>query len=382
MTGVKIDVSHSLFLGQSDTLGSVLIPVKLTGSENYGLWSRSMRIALLGKRKLGFVLGTCTKDSFDVQLHDQWETCNAIVLSWLMNTISANLLNGIVYASNAHLVWEDLKESFDKVNRVRIWQLHREITTLMQGANSVSTYFSKLKELWSEYDVLVPSPNCGCEKSKDYIEHLSQQRLLHFLSGLNESYDQARRQILMKSAAPSLGQAYAMIIQDESQQVTAANIVAKTTEKMESLALQASNLNSQTGRGRGFKGKQRDYCRTKGHTRENCYKLIGYPPRKSYGGGNGNSEGWKRNTDNSDSRKREQSSFSAVNCADVASSSKDTVGGYRERQGQFYSPFSDEQCRQILKLLHKENAGGHHANMAGIINCLMSMSNCSKEMDC
>uniref|UniRef100_A0A3Q7EYQ7 Reverse transcriptase Ty1/copia-type domain-containing protein n=1 Tax=Solanum lycopersicum TaxID=4081 RepID=A0A3Q7EYQ7_SOLLC len=64
---------------------------------------------------------------------------------------------------------------------------------------------------------------------------------------------------------------------------------------MESLALQASNLNSQTGRGRGFKG-------------------------------NGNSEGWKRNTDNSDSRKREQSSFSAVNCADVASSSKDTVG--------------------------------------------------------
>ena len=71
-----------------------------------------------------------------------------------------------------------------------------------------------------------------------------------------------------------------------------------------------------------------------------------------------------------------------MNCADVASSSKDTVGGYRERQGQFYSPFSDEQCRQILKLLHKENAGGHHANMAGIINCLMSMSNCSKEMDC
>ncbi|XP_049394598.1 uncharacterized protein LOC125858857 [Solanum stenotomum] len=245
MTAVKIGASHPLFLGQSDTPGSVLIPVKLTGSENYGLWSRSMRIALLGKRKLGFVLGTCTKASVGAQLHDQWETCNAIVLSWLMNTVSADLLNGIVYASDAYLVWEDLKESFDKVNRVRIWQLHRENTTLMQGTNSVSTYFSKLKELWSEYDVLVPSPSCGCEKSKDYIEHLSQQRLLHFLSGLNESYDQARRQILMKSITPSLGQAYAMIIQDESQQVTAANIAAKTAEKMESLALQASNLNLQ-----------------------------------------------------------------------------------------------------------------------------------------
>ncbi|XP_015165091.1 uncharacterized protein [Solanum tuberosum] len=281
-----------------------------------------------------------------------------------MNTVSADLLNGIVYASDAHVVWEDLKESFDKVNRVRIWQLHREITTLMQGTSSVSAYFLKLKELWSEYDVLVPSPSCGCEKSKDYIEHLSQQRLLHFLSGLNESYDQARRQILMKSITPSLGQAYAMIVQDESQQVTAAKIAAKTAEKMESLALQASNLNLQAGRGKGFKGRQCDYCKMKGHTRDNCYKLIGYPPRKQYGGGNENSEGWRRNTGNSDSWRREQSSRPAVNCADGASSSKDTGKGYPERQGHFYSPFSDEQCRQILGLLNKET-GGHHANMAG-----------------
>ncbi|XP_006339074.1 uncharacterized protein [Solanum tuberosum] len=295
-----------------------------------------------------------------------------------MNTVSADLLNGIVYASDAHVVWEDLKESFDKVNRVRIWQLHREITTLMQGTSSVSAYFLKLKELWSEYDVLVPSPSCGCEKSKDYIEHLSQQRLLHFLSGLNESYDQARRQILMKSITPSLGQAYAMIVQDESQQVTAAKIAAKTAEKMESLALQASNLNLQAGRGKGFKGRQCDYCKMKGHTRDNCYKLIGYPPRKQYGGGNENSEGWRRNTGNSDSWRREQSSRPAVNCADGASSSKDTGKGYPERQGHFYSPFSDEQCRQILGLLNKET-GGHHANMAGIITCLMSMSHCSKD---
>ncbi|KAH0678953.1 hypothetical protein KY284_020038 [Solanum tuberosum] len=209
MVGVKIESTHYLFLGTVDSPGSVVVPVKLPRSENYGLWSRSMRIALLGKRKLGFVNGTCMKDSQPAELHDQWETCNV----------------------NAHLVWEDLKESFDKVNRVRIWKLHKEITTLMQGTNSVSMYFSKLKELWSEYDVLVPSPSCGCEKSKEYVEHLSQQRLLHFLSGLNESYDQARRQILMKSVALTLGQAYAMIIQDESQQVAAAHGTAKILKK-------------------------------------------------------------------------------------------------------------------------------------------------------
>jgi len=116
-----IPYTHPLYLHPSDTPGSVLCPVKLTGSENYGLWRRSMRIALQAKRKLGFVIGTCKKASFETKYHDQWDTCNAIVLSWLMNTVAPNLLSGIVYTSDASLVWEDLQERFDKVNRMRIF---------------------------------------------------------------------------------------------------------------------------------------------------------------------------------------------------------------------------------------------------------------------
>ena len=105
-----IPYTHPLYFHPWDTPGSVICPVKLTGSENYGLWQRSMRIALKAKRKLGFVMGTCKKASFETEYHDQWDTCNAIVLSRLMNTVSPNLLSGIVYASDASLVLEDLKE--------------------------------------------------------------------------------------------------------------------------------------------------------------------------------------------------------------------------------------------------------------------------------
>ena len=176
-----------------------------------------MRIALLGKRKYGFVTGAYTRGLYKDELHEQWETCNAIVLSWLMNTVTEELLSGIVYATNSFSVWNDLKERFDKVNRVRIYQLHRDITTLSQGTDSVSHYFSKLKTLWNEYDVIVPSPCSTCSQSKEYNDHLEQMRLIQFLSGLNESYDQARRQILLKGTTPSMNQAYAMIIEDEIQ---------------------------------------------------------------------------------------------------------------------------------------------------------------------
>lgn len=55
----------------------------------------------------------------------------------------------------------------------------------------MAVYFTKLKELWAEYDVLVPFLNCGCPKSKEHVVHLQQQRMMQFLNGLNDTYNQA-----------------------------------------------------------------------------------------------------------------------------------------------------------------------------------------------
>ncbi|KAF3615583.1 putative NAC domain-containing protein 43-like [Capsicum annuum] len=145
-----------------------------------------MKLALQAKRKLGFVTGDCKKENYRKKLHEHWETCNAIVLSWIINTVSKDLVSSIVYASNAHHVWEGLHERFDK-------------------------------ELWAEFNTMTPSPDCGCDKEKECVDYPQQQRLLQFLSRLNEVYDQSRRQILMKTTEPTLNQAYAMIIENESQ---------------------------------------------------------------------------------------------------------------------------------------------------------------------
>lgn len=56
-----------------------------------------------------------------------------------MSSVSAELLSGIVYAIGEFEVWEDLKERFDKVNRMRLYQLHNEINILSQGTDSLAT---------------------------------------------------------------------------------------------------------------------------------------------------------------------------------------------------------------------------------------------------
>lgn len=47
-----ITITH-YFFSPSDVIGTQIIPFRSTGIENYSLWYRSMRVALLGRNKLG-----------------------------------------------------------------------------------------------------------------------------------------------------------------------------------------------------------------------------------------------------------------------------------------------------------------------------------------
>ncbi|KAE8718660.1 hypothetical protein F3Y22_tig00110004pilonHSYRG00060 [Hibiscus syriacus] len=101
MENSTFDFNHPLFLHASDASGFLLVSHQLLGIENYGVWIRLMKIALLVKNKLGFVTGDCRREDFDESLRPQWERCNALVLSWILNTVSKELSAGIVFASSA-----------------------------------------------------------------------------------------------------------------------------------------------------------------------------------------------------------------------------------------------------------------------------------------
>ncbi|XP_075109226.1 uncharacterized protein LOC142181015 [Nicotiana tabacum] len=209
--------NHPLYIHPSDTHGDVLISIQLRGSKHYSLWSRSMKIVLHGKNKLGFMLGTCRKELYDVSLHELWDRYNAIVLAWIMNTVAPNLMSIVIYASNAHNIWEDLRERFDKVNASRSFYLHKEIAKLTQNLLIVSEYFSKLRELQDEYEALAPPPSCGCPDSKQHTEHYKLQKLYQFLTGLNDSFNNAKDQIFMIRPLSNVNQAYAMMVNVERQ---------------------------------------------------------------------------------------------------------------------------------------------------------------------
>lgn len=121
-----------------------------------------MLISLQARNKLGFINGSCSRPALAHPNLHQWERCNAIVLSWIMNSVSKEIFSGIIYCTDSSKVWADLKERFDKVCGSRSFSIHRDIVHLTQGSSSISVYFSNHKRLWDEFNSLVPLPSCEC----------------------------------------------------------------------------------------------------------------------------------------------------------------------------------------------------------------------------
>ena len=105
------DHNYPLFLSSSDVAGSMQIGIQLTGMENYTLWSCAMRFNLLTKKQIGIYRCTITPDACTVNSEKQdWDRCNTMVISWIVNNVSKELVSGILLCSNVSVVWRDLKE--------------------------------------------------------------------------------------------------------------------------------------------------------------------------------------------------------------------------------------------------------------------------------
>ena len=70
-----------------------------------------MTMALRAKSKLGFVDGSLPipHENDDIS---NWERCNDLVGSWILNSISHEIRPSILYAETAAQIWTNLKDHF------------------------------------------------------------------------------------------------------------------------------------------------------------------------------------------------------------------------------------------------------------------------------
>lgn len=148
-TVVGDDVQNPYFLHSGDHPGLILVTHVLTGN-NYNTWIRAMQMALNAKNKLGFVDGSIAQSHATDPLARTWSHYNSMVLSWVLNAVTKEIADSLLYLDTAQAVWLDLCDRFQQSNAPRIFQLKQMMNGPVQGSFHINTYYTKLKTMWDE----------------------------------------------------------------------------------------------------------------------------------------------------------------------------------------------------------------------------------------
>ncbi|XP_020222106.1 uncharacterized protein LOC109804688 [Cajanus cajan] len=235
------DPSNPLFLHHSDGPGLVLTSQPLD-HKNYTTWSRAMHVALSVKNKLAFIDETLPKPAATDSTFVAWNRGNNVVISWLYNSVSKDIITSILFATIAKEIWDDLKTRFSRKNGPRIFQLRRQLMSPQQGSNDVSTYYTKLKSIWEELAGYKPNFQCTCGGLQSLQEHTQSEYVMSFLMGLNDSFSQIRGQILLSDPLPSIGNVFSLILQEEAQKEIAITHSSNDSEHMAFIVNQPKTL--------------------------------------------------------------------------------------------------------------------------------------------
>ncbi|XP_024009693.1 uncharacterized protein LOC112084648 [Eutrema salsugineum] len=102
--------------------------------------------ALQAKRKLGFLNGTLKKPRDSSPDLKNWLSVNSMVIGWIRSSIEPKVRSTVTYISDAHQLWDNLKERFSVGNEVRVHQIKAQLASCRQDRQPVLDYFKKSQE--------------------------------------------------------------------------------------------------------------------------------------------------------------------------------------------------------------------------------------------
>ncbi|XP_043816252.1 uncharacterized protein LOC122724660 [Manihot esculenta] len=201
--------------------------------------------------------------------------------------MSKDISDAFVFCKNAKALWDELKQRYGESNGPMIYQIERDIAGYKQSNSTVTEYYTNLKKKWDELLCLAPLPVC-CETGTAITDYENNRRLMQFLMGLGDEYDNVKNQILLQDPLPPINKAYSMIMSVEKQR----EVQTDSSTSTETAAVMLARRNYSGGRNNAGSGNNRSYssfrkeekkkqyctkCKNGGHTVDDCFLIHGYP---------------------------------------------------------------------------------------------------------
>ena len=185
--------------------------------------------------------------------------------------MSPEIMKRYLRIPTAYEIWDALSKAFyDGSDELQVFTLNQKAFSTKQNGQPLSKFYGELIEIFRELDhrdkVVMKDP----EDVVIYRRSVERLRVHIFLAGLDEEFDQVRGEILRKEIIPDSEECYSLIRREDVRQ-------SKLNKKVDS---KTSAMIARQQPQRKFVDKSSlhcTHCRKKGHTKEQCFEIIGYP---------------------------------------------------------------------------------------------------------
>uniref|UniRef100_A0A2N9EJH9 Retrotransposon Copia-like N-terminal domain-containing protein n=1 Tax=Fagus sylvatica TaxID=28930 RepID=A0A2N9EJH9_FAGSY len=109
-SGATPPVSSTVMI-QSDNMSMQMTSNKLDGT-NYSAWSQFVQLYVTRKGKLGYLIGEKIKPAISDPSFSTWVEENAMLMSWLLNSMTPDINASFLRLPTAHDIWDVVAQTY------------------------------------------------------------------------------------------------------------------------------------------------------------------------------------------------------------------------------------------------------------------------------
>lgn len=174
------------------------------------------------------------------------------------------------------------KAFYDGSDELEVLTLNQKAFSSKQNRRILSVCYGEMTEIFQELNIVIVVMN-DPEDVKAYQKSIERLRVHIFLAGLDEDFDQIRREILRRDTVPNLDECYSLIRREAVRNTS----LKEDSGAVEPSALVAQNRYTQSRQNRPNNGKTTkgidkfsykcNQCKKMCHTKSHRFELVGYP---------------------------------------------------------------------------------------------------------
>ncbi|XP_050877608.1 uncharacterized protein LOC127081390 [Lathyrus oleraceus] len=243
--------------------------VRFTG-KNYSAWEFQFKMYVRGKG-LWSHLDDVSKAPAEKTALDVWETKDAQIITWILNSIDPQMINNLRSFSTAQEMWNYLKRIYNQDNSAKRFQLELDIANYKQGDLSIQEYYSGFLNLWTKHSAIIHAkvPKTSLAVVQEVYNTSGRDQ---FLMKLRSEFEVVRGALLNRNHVPSLDTCVGELLREEQRLITQG---VMSHDAVSSKPVAIAYAAQSRGKGCDMRQVQCFSCKQFGHIARSCSKNTG-----------------------------------------------------------------------------------------------------------